>query len=41
VVERTCAWLHNFRRLSRDDEFRTDSSKAFILIAAAKRRLAR
>jgi putative transposase len=36
VVERTFGWLHNFRRLSKDYEYRTDSSEAFILIAAAK-----
>lgn len=41
VVERTFAWLHNFRRLSKDYEFRTDSSEAFILIAASKILLAR
>jgi putative transposase len=36
VVERTFGWLHHFRRLSKDYEFRTDSSEAFILIAASK-----
>jgi putative transposase len=36
VVERTFGWLHNFRRLSKDYEYRTDSSEAFILIAAVK-----
>ena len=41
VVERTFGWLHNFRRLSKDYEFRTDSSEAFILIAASKILIAR
>ena len=41
VVERTFAWLHNFRRLSKDYEFLTASSEAFILIAASKILLAR
>lgn len=41
VVERTFGWLHNFRRLSKDYEFRTDSAEAFILIAASKILLAR
>ena len=41
VVERTFGWLNNFRRLSKDYEFRTDSSEAFILIAAARLLLAR
>lgn len=36
VVERTFGWLHNFRRLSKDYEYRTDSSETFILIAAVK-----
>ena len=35
VVERTFGWLNNFRRLSKDYEFRTDSSEAFIFLAAA------
>jgi putative transposase len=41
VVERTFGWLHQFRRLSKDYEFRTDSSEAFILIAAARLLIAR
>ena len=41
VVERTFGWLHLFRRLSKDYEFRTDSSEAFIFIAAIKILLAR
>jgi putative transposase len=41
VVERTFGWLNNFRRLSKDYEFRTDSSEAFILIAAARLLIAR
>ena len=36
VVERTFGWLNNFRRLSKDYKFRTDSSEAFILIASSK-----
>ena len=35
VVERTFGWLHQFRRLSKDYEFRTDSSEAFIWLAAS------
>jgi putative transposase len=41
VVERTFGWLHQFRRLSKDYEFRTDSSEAFILLAAARLLIAR
>ena len=35
VVERTFGWLNNFRRLSKDYEFRTNSSEAFIFLAAS------
>ena len=41
VVERTFGWLHNFRRLSKDYEFRTDSSEAFIFLAPSILRIAR
>ena len=41
VVERTFGWLHNFRRLSKDYEFRTDSSEAFIFLAASLLLIAR
>jgi len=41
VVEPTFGWLNNFRRLSKDYEFRTDSSEAFIFLAAVLLLLAR
>jgi len=33
IVERTFAWLSNYRRLSRDYEYLTRSSEAFIYLA--------
>ena len=33
VVERTFGWLGRHRRMSKDYEYRTDSSEAFIYIA--------
>ena len=41
VVERTFGWLSKFRRLSKDDERRTDNSEAMILIAATRLMLGR
>mgnify|MGYP001066763502 CR=1 FL=1 len=44
VVERTFAWLHNYRRLSKDYEEETESSEAMIYAAMSHlmvRRLAR
>ncbi len=39
VVERTFAWLSRYRRLSKDDEFLPESSRAMIYIMV--RRLAK
>jgi transposase len=36
VVERSFAWLGNFRRLSKDYEITTSSAKAFIELAFTK-----
>jgi putative transposase len=36
IVERTLAWLSKFRRLSKDDERRTDNSESMILVAATR-----
>lgn len=36
VVERSFAWLGNFRRLSKDYEITTSSAKAFIQLAFTK-----
>ena len=36
VVERTFAWLSNFRRLSKDYERQTETSEVFIQIAMIK-----
>ena len=33
VVERTFAWFNNYRRLSKDYEFRTDTSETMIYLA--------
>lgn len=44
IVERTFAWLANFRRLSKDYEYRVDHSESMILLAMSRlmlRRLAR
>jgi putative transposase len=44
VVERTFAWLGRFRRLSKDYEYRVESSEALIYLAMTRhmlRRLAR
>ncbi len=44
VVERTCAWLGRYRRLSRDDERLAATTEALILVAMSRlmlRRLAR
>jgi putative transposase len=34
VVERSIAWLNNFRRLAKDYEKNTECSKAMIIMAA-------
>jgi len=36
VVERTFAWFESYRRLSKDFEFRTDTSEAMIQLAMIK-----
>ena len=41
VVERTFAWLGRYRRLSKDDERRLDSSETWIHIALSRRMLKR
>ena len=33
VVERTFAWLGNYRRLSKDYEYRTETSEAMVYVA--------
>jgi putative transposase len=36
VIERTFAWLENFRRLSKDFEYLLESSQAMIYLASIK-----
>ena len=36
IVERTIAWLNNFRRLSKDYEIRADSSVAWVKLASIR-----
>jgi putative transposase len=33
IVERTFAWLNHYRRLSKDYEYRTDTSETLIYLA--------
>jgi putative transposase len=40
-VERTFAWLGRFRRLSKDSEFRVESSEAFIYLGMSVHMLRR
>ena len=41
VVERTFAWFESYRRLSKDFEFKTDTSEAMIQLAMIKLMLKR
>jgi putative transposase len=44
IVERTLGWLNRYRRLSKDDEYHTETSEAMIRVAMIHvmiRRLAR
>jgi len=41
IVERTFAWLSNYRRLAKDYEYHPANSEALILIAASKLMVAR
>jgi putative transposase len=41
VVERTFAWLGNFRRVSKDDEILTSSAENMVRIAMLKMTLAK
>jgi putative transposase len=44
IVERTLGWFHRYRRLSKDDEYLTDTSEAMIrvtMVPIMVRRLAR
>ncbi|MBI3512400.1 MAG: transposase, partial [Bacteroidetes bacterium] len=36
LVERTFAWLENFRRLSKDFEYLLETSQAMIYLASIK-----